>query len=190
MTSTGIRRNSSSASAPRSRARSSRPGSRRPRASSRRPIRRIRPIRNGRRSRDEGLERLDGQIQPAHRQERLLRALWLQYRFRGGAVAQAMRRRSHAREHHEAGVHISTWSCRCCCRASPEDAARPTCARSSRCGWCVSMASATCCSATCSRAIKPQRLRQRATFRRPFRLIFCRDRICWGCVRDARGYRR
>ncbi|GAC1334011.1 MAG: hypothetical protein NVSMB20_07330 [Bradyrhizobium sp.] len=42
----------------------------------------------------EGLARLDGQVQPARRQERLLCALWLQYRFRRGPVAQAVRRQS------------------------------------------------------------------------------------------------
>ncbi len=39
-----------------------------------------------------------------HQQERLLRALRLQYRLRGSPVAEAMRRRPDARERHEAGV--------------------------------------------------------------------------------------
>ena len=34
------------------------------------------------------------------------------------AVAQAVRRQPDPRKHHEAGAPISTWSCRCCCRAS------------------------------------------------------------------------
>jgi branched-chain amino acid transport system substrate-binding protein len=55
--------------------------------------------------RPAGFEAAKGIISAAyHRQERLLRALRLQYRFRGGTAAQAVRRQSHARKCHEAGL--------------------------------------------------------------------------------------
>ncbi len=56
-----------------------------------------------RRSGNAGLERLDGQVQPARRQKRLLRSLRLQCRFRGGPAAETMRRQSYPRKYHEAG---------------------------------------------------------------------------------------
>src|SRR6185437_2097259 len=46
---------------------------------------------------------------------------------------------------------ISICSRRCCCRGFGSRPVRRTSARSSRCGWCASTASVTCCSATCSR---------------------------------------
>jgi branched-chain amino acid transport system substrate-binding protein len=51
----------------------------------------------------EGVVCVDGQVQLTRRQERLLRALRLQYRLRGGAAPEKLRRRSDPREHHEAG---------------------------------------------------------------------------------------
>ena len=78
------------------------------------------PLRSAmaRRPGDEGLECVDGQIQSACRQERLLRALWLQYRPRGGGAARGNAATISRARTSWTRPAISTWTCRCCCRAS------------------------------------------------------------------------
>src|SRR5665213_3922215 len=73
------------------------------------------------RSRDDCLERLDGQIQPADQQERLLRALRLQHRICGGAAPEAVRRQSDPREYHEARLQSGYGAAAAVARNSAED---------------------------------------------------------------------
>jgi len=88
------------------RARSSRPGSQRQKASFPQPTKRTRPTRNGEAIRHAGLERLDGQVQPARRPKRLLRSYGYNVGF---AVVRLLRQCGDnltREKYHEAGSHL------------------------------------------------------------------------------------
>ena len=94
---------------------------------------------------------------PRIRQERLLRALRLQYRLRGGAAAQAVRRQSHPREHHEAGLPSRHGAAAAAAGDPPEDQPDRSAPDQADAAGALRRRSATCCSATCSRATNCQR---------------------------------
>ena len=96
----------------------------------------------------QGLDRFHGQILSGGRQERRRQRLRPVRLADRGAGIEAMRRRSDARERHEAGGKPARLhACRCCCRGSRSIQARPTSRRSSRSRWPASTASDGSCSA-------------------------------------------
>ena len=97
-----------------------------------------------------GLQGMAGLLRQIHVGDRLHRRQ-RDYAFGAaaddGAGAQAVRRRSDAREHHEAGRQPQgSANCRCCCRACGSTPRRPTSARSGRCSSRRSTARAGSCS--------------------------------------------